>query len=87
MKKVTLGTTRIEGSSIRFLNPERKPLTPEKLRELSGLNLPDVKADEIIDSIRLLCSVLYQFSNGQKKRYIDGQTVNSLDSNIQNLAA
>ncbi|MVT09505.1 hypothetical protein [Chitinophaga tropicalis] len=38
------------------------PLTPEKLRELSGLDIPDEEAQQIIHSIRLFCKVLYQFT-------------------------
>jgi len=30
-----------------LINPKREPLTPEKLRELSGLNLSDEQAEEV----------------------------------------
>ncbi|RAJ11074.1 hypothetical protein LX64_00682 [Chitinophaga skermanii] len=46
-----------------ILNPQKLPLTPDKLRELSGLQMTDEKADEIIHSIRLFCRVLYQLSH------------------------
>ncbi len=87
MEKVKPDSARSEGKTIRLLNPEKQLLTPDKLRELSGLEVSDEKADGIIDSIRLLCNVLYQFSNGKKKRYIGDQTNNSIDGEIQNLAA
>ena len=87
MKKVKPGSRKDEYKAFRLLNPEKQQLTPEKLRELSGLELPDEKADQIIDSIRMLCSVLYQFSNDQKKRYIDNPTQHSINHNTQNLAA
>jgi hypothetical protein len=31
-----------------FINPKRESLTPEKLRELSGLGLSDEQAQEVI---------------------------------------
>lgn len=34
-----------------LLNPKREPLTTEKLRELSGLNLSDEQAEEVIWSL------------------------------------
>jgi len=43
-------------------NRDGQPLTPEKLRELSGLDIPDEEAEQIIHSIRLFCKVLYQFT-------------------------
>jgi hypothetical protein len=36
---------------IKLINPNREPLTPEKLRELSGLNLSDEQAKEVIWSL------------------------------------
>lgn len=44
------------------LNRNTQPLTPDKLRELSGMNVSDEEAEEIIHSIRLFCKVLYQFT-------------------------
>ena len=35
---------------IKLINPKREPLTPEKLRELSGLNLSNEHAEEAISS-------------------------------------
>jgi hypothetical protein len=34
-----------------LINPKREPLTPEKLRELLGLNLSDEQAEEVIGSL------------------------------------
>lgn len=44
---------------IKLLNPKYEPLTVEKLRELSGLDLSDEKAQEAVDSIRLFVRILY----------------------------
>lgn len=58
-------------SSTSLLNPKHEPLTPEKYRELSGRNVTDEKATEIIHAIRLLCSILYRFANSENFKYID----------------
>ena len=66
------------------LNPERKPLTPEKLRELSGLkDLSDEEANEIIFSIRTFCAILLELTKEKESAII------SIDSNInqQKIAA
>jgi hypothetical protein len=42
-----------------LLNPKREPLTPEKLRELSGLNLSDEQAEEVIESLTRYAQILY----------------------------
>ncbi|HEY4064661.1 MAG TPA: hypothetical protein VGM30_22305 [Puia sp.] len=42
-----------------LLNPKREPLTPEKLRELSGLNLSDEQAEEIIESLTRFARIIY----------------------------
>ena len=39
---------------IKIINPNREPLTPEKLRELSGLKLSDEQAEEVIWSLTQL---------------------------------
>ena len=44
---------------IELINPKRKPLTVEKLRELPGLNLSDEQAEEAVESIRKLVRILY----------------------------
>lgn len=54
------------------INPKRQPLTPDKLRELSGLDVTDEKANEIIHSIRLFCKVLYSLAVSRNKEgYIE----------------
>jgi hypothetical protein len=48
-------------NNIMLLNPERKPLTIEKFRQLSGRkDISDEQATEIIDSINILVKILYQ---------------------------
>jgi hypothetical protein len=51
-----------------LLNPNNEHLTPDKLRELTGFDVTDEKANEIIHSIRLLCKVLYHFATINEKR-------------------
>ena len=43
---------------IKLINPKREPLTPEKLRELSGLNLSDEQAEEVISSLTRFARIL-----------------------------
>ena len=44
-----------------LINPKkREPLTPEKLRELSGLNLSDEQAEETIRSLERFARILYE---------------------------
>lgn len=43
-----------------LINPKRKPPTPEKLRELSGLNLSDGQAEETIRSLERFAGILYE---------------------------
>lgn len=52
---------------IRLINPKRKPLTPEKLRELSGLNLSDQQAEEAIWSLTQYARILYDFTVQQEQ--------------------
>ena len=49
------------------INPEREPLTPEKLRELSGLNLSDEQAEEVIGSLTRFARILYDSIARQEK--------------------
>jgi len=58
-----------------MLNPDFRPLTPEKLRELSGLDLTDSKAQDMINAIRRLCKVLFQFLNREKNIHIKPDTL------------
>ena len=50
----------------KSLNPKHEPLTLEKLRELSGLNLSDEQAEETIESLRRFACVLFKTINQQK---------------------
>ena len=52
---------------IELINPKRLPLTPEKLKELSGLNLSDEQAEEIIWSLTRYARIIYDFSIQQQK--------------------
>jgi hypothetical protein len=45
-----------------LLTPKREPLTPEKLRELSGLNLSDKQAEEVIWSLTQYAKIIYDFA-------------------------
>ena len=44
---------------IKLINPKRKPLTAEKLRELSGLNLSDEQAEEAIWSLTRFAQIFF----------------------------
>ena len=50
-----------------FINRKREPLTPEKLRELSGFNLSDEQAEEIIWSLSKYAQVFYNFTVQQEQ--------------------
>ena len=50
-----------------LLNPKREPLTPEKLRELSGLNLSDEQAKEVIWSLTKYVQIIHDFTIQQKR--------------------
>jgi len=47
---------------IELINPKREPLTAEKLRELSGLNLSDEQAEEVIWSLTKYAQIIYDFT-------------------------
>lgn len=67
-----------------LLNPKREPLTPEKLRELSGLNLSDEQAKEIIWSLTRFAQVIYDFTIRQEQpaECKNESGLNSTDDNI-----
>ena len=50
-----------------LLNPKREPLTPEKLRELSGLNLSNEQAKEVIWSLTKYAKIIFDFAVQQGK--------------------
>lgn len=56
----------IKIDEIKTLNPRHEPLTPEKLRELSGLDLSDQEAEDVIWSIRKFIRVLHGFAIQQR---------------------
>ncbi|MFB6453777.1 hypothetical protein ACE38W_00795 [Chitinophaga sp. Hz27] len=75
MNKLTL--THKDKKNIFAINPKNEPLTPDKLRELTSIEINDEKATEIIHSIRLFCKLLYDFSvNRNKELNIDSQLIN-----------
>ena len=43
----------------KLMNPRNEPLTPEKLRKLSGLNLSDEQAEEVIWSLTRFAQILF----------------------------
>ena len=55
LKTKTLATKKKDG----LINPKRESLNPEKLRELSGLNLTDEQAEETIRSLEQFARILY----------------------------
>ena len=52
---------------IELFDPKRKLLNPEKLSELSGLNLSDEQAEEIILALRKYAQILYEFTIQQEQ--------------------
>jgi hypothetical protein len=52
---------------IKLINPKQKPLTPEKLRELSGVNLSDKQAEEVIWSLTQYARIVYDFTLQQEQ--------------------
>jgi len=52
---------------MKRLNPNHEPLTPKKLRELSGLDVSDEEAQDIIWSIRRFARVLFGFATQQQQ--------------------
>ncbi|GGB25554.1 hypothetical protein [Puia dinghuensis] len=64
---------------IKLNNPKREPLTPEKLRELSCLNLSDEQAKEVIWSLTKYAKILYDFTVQQEQltRAKVNQTLNA----------
>jgi hypothetical protein len=46
---------------IKLINLRREPLTPEKLRELTGLNLSDEQAEEVILSLTRFAQTVFDY--------------------------
>jgi hypothetical protein len=52
---------------IELINPKCEPLSPEKLRELSGLNLSDEQAEEVIWSLTRFARFIYDLTAQQEQ--------------------
>ncbi|HVU54625.1 MAG TPA: hypothetical protein VHD83_06195 [Puia sp.] len=50
-----------------LINPKREPITPEKLRKLSGLNLSDEEAEEVIGSLTRFAWIVIDFTIQQEQ--------------------
>jgi hypothetical protein len=48
---------------VQLINKQRELLTPNKVRELSGINVSDQEAEDITVSINKLARILYQAAN------------------------
>jgi len=71
-----------------LINRDKTPLTPEKLRELSGLDhLTDEEAGKIIHSIRLFAKVLYGFMRARCATGNGHTKTQHTNSNIEKNAA
>jgi hypothetical protein len=65
--KTNTDTSSSPGAKIKFLNTERKPLTKEKYKELSGFhNLSDEQAEQAVHTIQNLAKILYMFASHKK---------------------
>ncbi len=62
-----------------LINPKREPLTPEKLRELSGLNLSDEQAKEVIWSLTKYAKIIFDSTVQQERLLGGGSVLNSSD--------
>lgn len=60
--KAKAQTSKTKNDHLGRINPKKEPLTVEKYRELSGLQLTDEEAEQAVDSINKLARVLYQFA-------------------------
>lgn len=72
-----------ESGIVRLINPEHKPLTKEKLCELSGLTLSDEQAQETVDAIHLFAKVLYELLRKNSPPCNNQQIVNLEESRKQ----
>jgi len=73
--KTTPPVTPITVKNILALNRDQQPLTPEKLRELSGWDVSEEEATEIIHSIRMFCRVLYGIFLQQQIRHTENDSI------------
>jgi hypothetical protein len=51
----------------KSINPKHESLTPEKLRELSGLNLSDEQAEEVISSLTRYARIIHDLTVRQER--------------------
>ena len=71
---------------VKMLNPGRKPLTPDKLRELSGLtNLSDHEATQIIFSLTAFAQILYDALKLTDSLYSEEGSVIPMNNNSTSL--
>ena len=61
----------------KLINPKREPFSPEKLRELSGLNLSDEQAEEVIESLNRYARIVFDFTIQQEQAAKDKSKPNS----------
>lgn len=59
MKRNKTSRTASKSDAPKLLNPENKPLSPDKLRELTGRSFSDEQAEKAISAIRLFAKVLF----------------------------
>jgi hypothetical protein len=50
-----------------LINPKRLPLTAEKLRELSGLDITDKQAEEVIWALTQYARIIFDFTVQQEE--------------------
>ena len=50
-----------------LINPKHEKLTPAKLRELSGQNLSDEQAEDVIWSLTQFARIIYDFTIQQEQ--------------------
>jgi hypothetical protein len=75
-----------ESGVVRLINPEHKPLTKEKLCELSGLNLSDEQAQETVHAIHLFAKLLYELLRKRSPPCNDNQQIINLEDNRKQAA-
>lgn len=77
---------RTESGVVRLINPEHKPLTKEKLCELSGLNLSDEQAEETDNAIHLFAKLLYELLRKNSPPCNDNQQIVNLEGSRKQAA-
>ncbi|TDX01494.1 hypothetical protein [Dinghuibacter silviterrae] len=73
-------------AKIKLINPEREPLTVEKLRQLTGWqDISDEQATAIIHSVDLFVRILYDVVAKEYSHCIDNQYLINLEDNSEPL--